>query len=165
MTEQDRVCAAVVACFGAALYLAVIVAAFGMLALFTGADVISDPSIGAFVGPIMTASAVAALLVFLLVLGSRYDGRTQRLSLLSALGSGVLCFFVYICAGAVAGGLGDPHDALRYVLFAVERIGNVYAISVGVLAIIVTFLYQLVLLGRFRERGRPRWPWERDEDD
>lgn len=163
--RDERAYAAVVACFAAGLYLALLVAAFGLLSLATNTEVISDPTVGPLVGPVMTGAAVVMLLVFLIVIGIRVPAERQRVSPAVAFGVGVACYAVFIGAGGVAGAAGDPSDPFRYFLFAFAQLGSWYSIIVGIAAAVVTLLYQLVLVGRFRQRGRPRWPWERDEDE
>lgn len=161
--RDDRAYATVVACFAAGLYLALLVAAFGLISLATDTEVIADPAAGPLVGPIMTGAAVAVLLVLLIVIGTRVPGDQQRIAPLTAIGSGIACYLAYCLAGGVAGAL-VAGDVLHFVLFAVGQLGSVYAIAVGVAAFLVTLLYQLVLVGRFRQRGRPRWPWEGDDE-
>ena len=161
--RDDRAYAAVVAAFATFLYLAFVVAAFGLISLATDTEVISDPSAGPLVGPVMTGAAVLTLFAFLLSIGMRVPGDRQRVAPGVALGVGVACYVVFAVAGGVAGAAGDPSKLLHYVLFAAGQLGSWYAIAVGIAAALVTLLYQLVLVGRFQQRGRPRWPWERDE--
>ena len=162
---EERGYAALVAVFAAGLYLALLVAAFGMISLVTNTEVIADPAVGTLVGPAMTGAAVLTLLAFLLVRGTRVPAERQRVAPVAALGIGVACYAAYAAVGGVAGALGDPAQPLHSLLFAFTQLASVYAIVVGVAAFVVTLLYQLVLVGRFRQRGRPRWPWERDEDE
>lgn len=160
--RDDRTYATVIAFFAAGLYLALVVAAFGLISLATDTEVVADPSVGPLVGPAMVGAATLMLLIFLVVLGTRVPADRQRVSPAVALGVGVACYAVYAVAGAVAGSLADQGDLLRYVLFAFAQLGGWPAITAGIAAFVVTLLYQLVLVGRFRQRGRPRWPWERD---
>lgn len=162
--RDERAYAIVVACFAAGLYLALLVAAFGLISLATDTEVIADPAAGPLVGPIMTGAAVAILLVLLVVTGTRVPGDQQRIAPLTAIGAGVACYLAYCVAGGVAGAF-VAGDVLHFVLFALGQLGSVYAITVGAAAFLVTLLYQLVLVGRFRQRGRPRWPWERDDEE
>ncbi|MGN7797907.1 DUF6121 family protein [Leifsonia sp. 22587] len=163
--RDDRAYATVVAFFAAGLYLALLVAAFGLISLATDTDVIGDPQVGPLVGPTMVIAAAVMLLVFLIVLGTRVPADRQRVSPGVALGVGVACYAVFIAAGGIAGAFGDPGDPLHYFLFALSQLVRWPSITAGVAAFAVTLLYQLVLVGRFRQRGRPRWPWERDEDE
>ncbi|MFJ8896151.1 DUF6121 family protein [Leifsonia sp. NPDC102414] len=159
-----RAYAAVVAAFATFLYLALVVAAFGLISLATNTEVIADPAIGSLVGPIMTGCATLMLFVFLLVIGTRVPANKQRISPGVALAVGFACYFVFIVAGGVAGAAGDPSQPFAYFLFAVGQLGSIYAITVGIAGFVVTLLYQLVLVGRFQQRGRPRWPWEKDDE-
>ncbi|HEY8281701.1 MAG TPA: DUF6121 family protein [Leifsonia sp.] len=161
--RDDRAYAALVAVFATLLYLALVVAAFGLISLATDTEVISDPSAGPLVGPVMTGAAVLTLFAFLLVIGTRVPGDRQRIAPGAALGVGLACYLVFVVAGGVAGAAGDPSKLLHYTLFAADQLGSWYAISVGIAAALVTLLYQLVLVGRFQQRGRPRWPWEHDD--
>jgi hypothetical protein len=161
--RDERAYATVVACFAAGLYLALIVAGFGLLSLATNTDVIADAEVGPLVGPVMVGAAVAMLLIFLIALGTRVPGEKQRVSPGAALAVGVACYAVYAAAGAIAGAAGNPADPFHYVVFALGQLGSLYAVLVGAAAFVVTLLYQLVLVGRFRQRGRPKWPWEKDE--
>ena len=161
--RDDRAYAAIVAVFAAFLYLAFVVATFGLISLATDTEVIRDPSAGPLVGPVMTGAAVLAFFAFLLGIGTRVPGDQQRIAPGIALGVGLACYLVFAVAGGVAGAAGDPSKLLHFVLFAAQQLASWYAISVGIAAALVTLLYQLVLVGRFQQRGRPRWPWERDD--
>jgi len=162
--REERAYAIVVACFAAGLYLAVLVAAFGLISLGTDTEVIPDRSAGPLVGPIMTGVAVAVLLVLLIRTGIRVPGEQQRIAPLTALGAGLACYLAYCLTGGVAGALATG-DLLHFALFAAGQLASLYAIAVGVAAVVVMLLYQLVLVGRFRQRGRPRWPWEQPDDE
>ncbi|KQR53795.1 hypothetical protein ASF88_02790 [Leifsonia sp. Leaf336] len=162
--REERSYVIVVACFAAGLYLAVLVAAFGVISLATDTEVIPDPAAGPLVGPIMVAVAVGVFLVLLILTGIRVPGEQQRIAPLNALGAGLACYLAYCLSGGVAGALATG-DALRFALFAVSRFASLYAIAVAVVAFLIMLLYQLVLVGRFRQRGRPRWPWERPDDE
>ena len=39
-----------------------------------------------------------------------------------------------------------------------------FAIVVGVVAFVIAMLFMLVLASRVADRGRPKWPWERDDE-
>jgi hypothetical protein len=163
--RDERAYATVVAFFAAMLYLALLVAAFGLISLATNTEPISDPSMGPLVGPVMVGAATVTLLVVLIAVGTRVPGDKQRISPGVAFGVAVACYAVYIAAGGVVGAAGDPSQPFHYFLFAFEQLGSWYSITAGIAGFVVTLLYQLVLVGRFRQRGRPRWPWERDEDE
>ncbi|WP_431278137.1 DUF6121 family protein [Leifsonia poae] len=163
--RDDRAYAAVVAVFAAFLYLAIVIAAFGLISLATNTDPIDDPDAGPLVGPIMVGSATLLVLVFLISLGTQVNADKQRISPLVALIVGFAAYIVYAAAGGIAGGAGDPSQPFHYFVFALGQLASWYAVVVGIAAFVVTLLYQLVIVGRFRDRGRPRWPWERDDDE
>jgi hypothetical protein len=163
--RDERAYATVVAFFAAGLYAALVVAAFGLISLAAETDVVTDPAVGPLVGPVMVVAATLMLLVFLIVLGTRVPGDRQKVSPGVAFGVGVACYAVFIAAGGIAGAFGHPGDPLHYVLFALGELLRWPAITAGVLAFLVTLLYQLVLVGRFRQRGRPRWPWEQEDGE
>ncbi|MGO4301093.1 DUF6121 family protein [Leifsonia sp. RAF41] len=163
--RDERAYATVVAFFATMLYLALVVGAFGLISLATDSDVVNDPQVGPLVGPTMVIAAALMLLVFLIVLGTRVPGDRQRVSPGVAFGVGVACYAVFIAAGGIAGAIGDPGDPLHYFLFALSQLVGWPAITAGLAAFAVTLIYQLVLVGRFRQRGRPRWPWERDDEE
>jgi hypothetical protein len=163
--RDERAYASVVALFAAGLDLALIVAGFGLLSLATNTEVVADPAVGTLVGPVMTGAAVVALLLALIGIGTRVPAERQRVAPGTALLVGLVCYLVFVVAGAVAGIAGDPSQSLRALLFAAGQFGSWYAVLVGVVSFVVTLLYQLVLVGRFSQRGRPRWPWEGDDDE
>ena len=105
------------------------------------------------------------LLIFLIVLDTRVHPERQRVSPGVALGVGVACYFVYVAVGGIVGAAGDPSQPFHYFLFAFDQLLSWYSLTVAVAAFAVTLLYQLVLVGRFRQRGRPRWPWEHDDEE
>ena len=163
--REERAYAAIVAAFAAFLYLAIVVAAFGLISLATNTEVIADPSVGPIVGPVMTGAATLTVFAFLLSLGLRVPADKQRVMPGVALGVGFGAYFVFAAAGGIAGAAGDPSQPFHYFLFTFAQLGSWYAITAGIAAFLVTLLYQLVLVGRFRQRGRPRWPWENPDDE
>ncbi|MFF1634497.1 DUF6121 family protein [Leifsonia sp. NPDC058248] len=163
--RDDRAYAAAVAAFATFLYLAIVVAAFGLISLATNTEVIADPSVGTLVGPIMTGAATLTVFACLLSTGMRVPADQQRIRPLLALAVGLAAYFVFAAAGGIAGAIGAPAQPLHYFLFFFAQLGSWSSFTVGIAAVFVTLLYQLVLVGRFRQRGRPRWPWERDDEE
>ncbi|AAT89758.1 hypothetical protein ATY41_00070 [Leifsonia xyli subsp. xyli] len=163
--RDERAYATVVACFAAGLYLALLVAGFGLTSLAANTEVIADSRAGPLIGPAMTGAAVALLLILLILFGRRAPGKRQRVDPGFAFGVATACSLVFAAAGGVAGIAGDPGQSFHYVLFAVAQLGSVYTIVTGLLGFVVALLYQLVLVGRFRQRGRPRWPWEDGDEE
>ncbi|WP_223691853.1 DUF6121 family protein [Leifsonia poae] len=162
--RDDRSYAAIVAVFAAFLYLAILVAAFGLISLATNTEVISDPAVGPLVGPVMCGAAVLTVFGFLLAIGTHVPAERQRISTIVALTVGFAAYIIFAAAGGVAGAAGDPAQPFHYFLFAFDQLGSWYSITAGIAGFVITLLYQLVLVGRFRQRGRPRWPWERDDE-
>lgn len=160
---EERRYAATVAAFATALYVAGVVAAFGLISLYTNRDVIDEPDAGPLLGPLMTAAATAALLGFLLWVGLRVPGDQQRVTPLLGLGIGVAVYLAFVFVGSVVYSLGS-HQQSPFLTFWFHMAGSWFSISTGVFAFLVTLAYQLVLVGRFRQRGRPRWPWEHDDE-
>jgi hypothetical protein len=156
--------AATVAVFAAGLYLAVVIAAFGVISLLAGVEVVADPRAGELAGPVATAAATAFVIGCLLLIALRVPASRQRVAPLTALGIGVGAYAAWalFAALAVLLGRGDAVGAL--ILFA-RLLAGPFAIAVGIAAAIVALLYMLVLASRIGERGRPRWPWERDDDE
>jgi hypothetical protein len=152
--------ATVVAVFTTVLFAALLVAAFGMISLVTNRDVIADRSVGPLVGPAMTVAVVLLVLVMLLVLGVNTPPEKQRVAVGFALATGVAAFVLYLLVGAFLVTLGSG-DAVAGVLFAGALLGSPFAVTVGVLAFVVTLAYSILLASHYGENGRPLWPWER----
>ncbi|HEY5221594.1 MAG TPA: DUF6121 family protein [Microbacteriaceae bacterium] len=157
--------AAIVAAFAAMLYGALVVAAFGMISLLLNQDVIADRTAGPLVGPVMTGVAILIVFVVFLniALGVRED--KQRISLAAALLTGFASYFFFGVAGGVLMGAGRG-DPVGFIIFLATQLVSPFAIAAGVLAFFVTIAFMLILASRVGDRGRPRWPWERhDEND
>ena len=152
--------ATIVAVFATVLFAALLVAAFGMVSLVTNQDVIADRSVGPLVGPTMTVAVVLLVLVMLLVLGVNTPPEKQRVAVGFALATGAGAFVLYLLTGAFLVTVGGG-DAVAGVLFAGALLGNPFAITVGVLAFVVTLTYSILLASHYGEHGRPLWPWER----
>ena len=54
--RDERVYATVVAFFATGLYLALVVAAFGLVSLATDSDVVADPDVGPDGGPVLVVA-------------------------------------------------------------------------------------------------------------
>ena len=152
--------ATVVAVFATVLFAALLVAAFGMVSLVTDLDVIADRSVGTLVGPTMAAAVVLFVLVMLLALGVNTPPEKQRVAVGFSLATGAGALVLYVLAGAVLVTAGSG-DAVAGMLFAGAMIGTPFAVTVGVLAFVVTLTYSILLASHYGEHGRPLWPWER----
>ncbi|MDI2098526.1 DUF6121 family protein [Ruicaihuangia caeni] len=151
------------AVFAVVLHVAIVVAAFGLISLYSGTDPISDPDVGRIVGPLMVGLSAVVLLVFLMINGMNTPADQQRLSVPFAFAMGIAAIAVYVLVGGLltATGTGEP---LAFVLFVGATLISPYAITVGLSAFVITVLYQWVLTLRIDRTGRPRWPWENPDD-
>ena len=152
--------ATIVAVFATVLFAALVVAGLGMVSLVTNLDVISDRTVGPLVGPTMAAAVVLLVLVMMLILGVNTPPEKQRVAVGFALATGVGAFLLYIVVGAVLVGIGS-RDLVAGVLFAGSLLSDPFAVTVAVLAFIVTLTYSILLASHYGEHGRPLWPWER----
>jgi hypothetical protein len=155
--------AATVAVFASALYAAVIIAMFGMISLLAAVPVIGDPHAGELVGPVAVAAAVLLLFGCLLAIALRIPADQQRIAPLTALGIGVGAYLAYCVLGAIA--YFVTGDALGALIFLGGLMTGPFAIALGIAAFVIAVLFMLVLASRVAERGRPKWPWENDDDE
>ena len=156
--------AATVAIFASGLFLALLIAAFGVISLLSGTEVIADRRAGELAGPVAAAAATLLVIGCLLLIALRVPESRQRVAPLAAAGIGVGAYLAWALFAALAFllGRGDPVGAL---IFFGGLLTGPFAICAGIIAFVVALLYTLVLASRVAERGRPRWPWERDEDE
>lgn len=155
--------AATVAVFATILYGALLIAVFGVIALFANLEVI--PSLfGPLAGPVAAGASVVFVLAMLLELGLRIPDRQQSVRVLRALVIGFGAYVAYALVGGLASLIGS-RDPILGLLFAADAVSSPFAISAGIIALVIALLYMLVLASHLRDRGRPRWPWEEDDDD
>jgi len=156
--------AATVAVFASGLYLALLIAVFGVVALLADIQVIADPHAGELAGPIATAAATLLVIGCLLLIALRVPEARQRVAPLTALAIGVGAYLAWALFAGVVFLLGrsDPVGAL--IFFGGILLGP-FAISAGIIAFVIALLYMLVLASRVADRGRPRWPWEDPGDE
>jgi Family of unknown function (DUF6121) len=152
--------ATIVAVFATVLFLAAIVAAFGLISLATDREVISEADLGPLVGPTMTGASVAVACLLMLLVGLRTPPERQRIAPGYALATGVAAFGVFIVVGALLAVVGDGRP-FHLITFSAAMLISPFAWVVGALGFVVTLLYTWILALRFTERGRPLWPWER----
>ena len=162
--REDRNYATVVAFFAAFLYLAILVAAFGLISLYWNIEVIDVADAGPLVGPVMVGCATIAVLVSLIVRGRSVPADEQRIAPLTALLVGVIAYVVFVLSGGIAYAVGGS-EPLGFLTFSFHMFASWFSLSTGIAAAVVAFVYQLVLVGRFQQKGRPRWPWERDDKE
>ena len=159
MDEEPRRPAWVIAALTSAAYLALVVCAYGFVSLLTDAEVIASPDAGLLVGPAIVAAAVIALLLHL----GRALRRPQRMAgpvLLAALWTWLAAVVVAIVGYALATG-----TALASVLFGLGFGVGWFGLLIPVLAALVTSFAVLIARGQQAGAERPRWPWERDDDE
>jgi small neutral amino acid transporter SnatA (MarC family) len=162
--REDRNYATVVAFFAAFLYLAILVAAFGLISLYWNIDVIDVPDAGPLVGPVMVGCATIAVLISLVVRGRSVPSDEQRIAPLTALLVGVIAYVVFVLSGGIAYAVGGS-EPLGFLTFSFHMFASWFSVATGIAGAVVAFVYQLVLVGRFQQRGRPRWPWEHDDKE
>jgi hypothetical protein len=155
--------AATVAVFASGLFLALLIAVFGVISLLGGIEVIADPRAGELAGPLATAAATLLVVGCLLLIALRIPESRQRVAPLASLGIGVGAYLAWSLFAAIAFlfGRGDPVGAL---LFFGDLLTGPFAIATGIIAFVIALLFTVVLASRVGDRGRPRWPWEKDEE-
>jgi hypothetical protein len=158
--SDERRYATVVAAFTTVLYLAMVVAAFGLISLYTNLEVIDQADAGPLVGPTMSGVATLVVFAFLVAIGWGATAENQRISSATALGVGFAAYAAFVLSGGFVYAIGNGQP-LEFLTFTFHEFGSWFSIAAGILALISTFAYQAVLVGRFQQRGRPQWPWER----
>jgi hypothetical protein len=148
-----------VAGFAAALHVALIVAAFGFVSLLADIEPVPDPEAGRLVAPLTVAASVAALLVLL----GRGLGRGIRPWSLAGL-----ALIVTWAAGVVGATLSygaATGTVLAAVLFALSFMTFGFGVIIPITGALVALLAAVTV--RAQEGGveRPKWPWERDDEE
>ena len=146
--------------FAAVLFLALAIAASGIISLFADREVLTERDAGPLIAPIMFASATAAFYVLLVTLGRR------RGSLFAgALITAVITYFFSLLSGSTLYSVGKGRPLLSLLFFGSNAIGP-FAIAVAVIAFIVALAFLLLL--SYRDSGgasrTPRWWWENRDD-
>lgn len=151
----------IVAAFAAALDLALVVCAFGFVSLLAGIEVIVDPEAGRFVAPAAVGASVVAVLLTLAHTLRRPDRMLQ-----SIVFSAVWSWFAAVAVAVIGYALASASNTLLAALLFGLGFGiGWFGLLIPALAALTASL--AVVVGRGREAGmdRPRWPWERDDDD
>ncbi len=152
--------ATIVAVFATVLYLALVVAALGLISLATNQDVIAQTDAGPLVGPSMVGAAVVLVFVMLLILGVGGPAARERVAVGWAFLTGVGAFLIFILAGAVLFALATG-ELVQLLIFSAGQLPSPFAWATGILAVVVALVYSWILAARVGEHGRPLWPWER----
>lgn len=157
--DAPRRSAWVVAAFAAALDLALVVCAFGFVSLLTDAEVIPSAAAGLLVGPAIVGASVAALLLHL---GRSLadPARTARITLLAAMWAWLAAVVVAIVGYAIATG-----TVLASLLFGLGFGVSAFGLLLPACAALVAWLAALVARAQAEGAERPRWPWERRDED
>lgn len=146
------------------IFLAALVAAFGMISLFTDEEVIDIPGAGPLLGPL--AALLAALIFALAALRSLHrDTGSEPARVPSRIAAGIalglliwVAYAVTIGAGQLlaAGTLAAGTDAALHALL------RPFSLTAGVLAALI--LPSLLALSAAAGRGHTptRWHWEED---
>ncbi|GAA4190576.1 hypothetical protein GCM10022288_20120 [Gryllotalpicola kribbensis] len=102
--------AATVAIFASGLFLALLIAAFGVISLLSGTEVIADRRAGELAGPVAAAAATLLVIGCLLLIALRVPESRQRVAPLAAAGIGVGAYLAWALFAALAFllGRGDP---------------------------------------------------------
>jgi hypothetical protein len=148
----------VVAGFAAALLLALVVCAFGFVSLLTDAEVVADPEAGRLVGPAIVAASVGAVLVFLGLRLPREHGLVAM-----TLQGVLLAWSAGVVAGTIAYGLATG-TVLAALLFALSFMTLGFGVLVPALTALVVPLAAVTARAEAGGAERPRWPWERDDE-
>jgi Family of unknown function (DUF6121) len=149
----------VVAGFASALYLALVVCAYGFVSLLTDMEVIADPDAGLLVGPAIVGASVAALLLYL-GRSLAYPSRTARITLLAAVWTWCAAVVVAVVGYAIATG-----TVLAALLFGLGFGVGWFGLLIPALAAVVAWLAALVARAQEAGADRPRWPWERRDEE
>ena len=157
--DASRRSAWVVAGFAAALDLALVVCAWGFISLLTDAEVISSAAAGRLVGPAAVAASGAALLLHL-ARALRDPSRIAATTLLAALWTWLAFVVVAAIGYAVATG-----GIITSLVFALGLGIGWFGLLVPALAALVASLAVITARGMAGGVERPRWPWERDDEE
>lgn len=146
----------VIAGFATALYLAVVVCAYGFVSLLLDVEVVADPRAGVLVGP---AAVGASVLAVLLTLGLRL--RRPRHLAGTVVIAAVASWLALVIVAMIGHVLGTTGGVLESVLFGLGLGIGWFGLLVPAAAAVIASLAVVVARGRAEGMERPRWPWER----
>lgn len=173
LDEQEyRRYAFVLAIFALGLYLALVVASFGMLSLFLDRDVVVQHDAGPLVGPVMVAASITVLLLALWAGVGRARGPMHTVPVSLVVLAAALSYLAYGFAGGLAYGLTSevatgreaaetPSEPVSGLIFASQQLTSPFAVAVAGWAAVVALGYFMLLIWRTNGGQRPRWPWEK----
>ncbi len=148
--------------FSVVLYVALIVAAFGVLSLLLNRDVIDQADAGALLGPLMITIAVLALVWVLLSSVLRSPERLTHVPPLPIFVAGIAAYVSYCVFGGVIYSL-SVGELFRLVVFIGGEMTSPFAIAIAVTGWLIGFLFFVVLLAKPDGAGAPAWPWEKND--
>lgn len=148
-----------VASFAAALHVALIVAAFGFVSLLADIEPVPDPEAGRLVAPLTVAASVGALLVLL----GRALGRGIRPW--SVAGLALVVTWAAGVVGATLSYAAATGTVLAAVLFALSFMTIGFGAIIPVTGALVALLAAVTVRAQQGGVERPRWPWERDDEE
>ena len=152
--------ATTIAAFAVVLFLALAIAASGIISLYADREVLTERDAGPLVAPIMFVVATAALYALLVTFGRR------RGSLFAgALVTAVITYFFFLISGSILYSVGKGRPLLSLLFFGSNALGP-FAIAVAAIAFVVALTFLLLL--SYRDSGgatrTPRWWWENRDD-
>ncbi|MFF2271514.1 DUF6121 family protein [Agromyces sp. NPDC058136] len=150
----------VVASFATALDLALVVCGFGFVSLLLDLEVVGDPSVGLFVAPAAVGASVATVFVALGLLLRRPERMASTVLVVAAL-----AWLAFVAVAAIGHLLGSSTAVLASLRFALVFGVGWFGLLIPACAALTASLAVLVARGRQGGMERPRWPWERDDEE
>jgi hypothetical protein len=77
-----------------------------------------------------------------------------------AITTGVAAFLAYLLVGSLLYAAASD-QLFSGLLFAADAIVKLYAVAVGLLAVLIYLLFAFVLAAGGSHPARPLWPWEK----
>ncbi|MET4703595.1 DUF6121 family protein [Frigoribacterium sp. UYMn621] len=152
--------ASMIAVFAVVLFLALAIAASGIISLYADREVLTERDAGPLIAPTMFAVATAALYALLVSFGRR-RGSVLAASVITA----VITYFFFLVSGSTLYSLGKGRPLLSLLFFGANAVGP-FAVAVAVIAFVVALSFFLLL--SYRDSGgagqAPKWWWENRDD-
>ena len=145
-----------IAVFAVVLFLALTIAASGMISLYADREVLTERDAGPLIAPIMFATATAALYTLLVTFGRRRGSIVG-----GAIVTAVITYFLFLISGSAVYSVGKGRPLLSLLFFGSNAVGP-FAIAVAMIAFVVALSFLMLI--SFRDGGgaarTPRWWWE-----
>lgn len=152
---RGAVSAPVAVAFTLVGFFALLIAGFGMLSLLSDAEVLSVAGLGPLPGVLGVGCASAAFAASTWSVVHRAAPRYRGVALI------VVAAFLGFLVGVLVGGVLAGADLVRTIAAAGSFATSWFAVVLASAALVCG--WAAVALVRTRT-GRPRWPWEGDED-